>query len=173
MKLFKRNKIKDHPLVNRIFILPCLSNLPDAPPLGFLVSSPIGIPNINEIKSLSENSYYDFCLAHIGLFVHNAVHAGGFVNLKDFSDVLQAAEKSLEALNENPWLETILTLNPLEPSPSLEQVLSSAGPINKMALQLTRDSFVEQTQAAAKQLTNFFVGQKDSTTPWFESQLSC
>lgn len=172
VSLFNRNKIKDHPFVSRVFIMPCLSNLPDAPPLSYLLSSPIGIPNIKEIKSLSEDSYHDFCLAHLGLFVHNAVHAGGFVNRKRFSADLNTAEDSLKALSDNPWLKAILLLDPEEPSPSLEQVLSEAGPIDKMALQLTRDSFVNQTQEVAKRLTQSFVDQRNSTNSWFESQLS-
>lgn len=172
LKFFNSKSLPLFEITDSIIVKPYLSTISHDLDVSEVMLSPVGFANSQTLNDLDDDNYYDFVLANIGLYVHNSIRSKEFRKSDAILNTLNDIEAVLLKNRENPWVLAISNHDySNNTKPSYDVITNNLDIIDRAALDLTREKFIEVTKEITTTVTSKLVVDRQHHTDWFNSQV--
>lgn len=113
----------------------------DMPPLYQVGEQVVLPPFTADMPTMEEAQLRGLLLAHVGIFLHNAIFANDFPSDTRLKRLFISGEKKLAKLKGNPWMDLMMDYGKRGECPSPEELEINLSAVDKVALAMARPAW--------------------------------
>ena len=162
------NPTKKFPLLYNAIVRTGLASTPGVPPLDQVGQNVLLPPFTNDMPNMPEDKLKGLLVAHVSLFIHNAMVAKDFPVNGELERILTRSEKKLNRIKDNPWFKLMQEYGEQGACPDLETLSqqASASPLNSTAYALARPEWEKEVPKIPMRFVEWFISNREPVENW-------